>query len=261
MNRVRIVVRNDKPQASNIARDLMTMLNQASIEAAYDLADPEAIIAIGGDGTVLAAASAALDLDVPLCGVNVGRVGYLAEFEAPEIGDLANAIAHDSYTVRYHSTVAVRSGDVSALAINDVVVEKVVSQRIIEVAVRVNGRDLASYRTDGIILASPLGSTAYSLSAGGPVVDPSLDALIMTPIAPHSLLTRPVVLAPDAVVTLRVLVDRPARINVDGRELCVLPPGQEITVQRGPSMVGFLSLGRHPFPEAVREQFGLGDAG
>jgi NAD+ kinase len=261
VKRIRIVVRNDKPQADEIARDLISMLEERSVEAAYDLADPEAIVAIGGDGTVLAAASAALDLGVPLCGVNVGRVGYLAEYEASEIGDLADAIANDSYTVRRHSTVSVRSGEVYALAINDIVVEKVVSQRIIEVAVRVNGSDLASYRTDGIIVASSLGSTAYSLSAGGPVVDPSLDALILTPIAPHSLLTRPIVLAPDAVVTLRVLVDRPARINVDGRELCVLPPGQEVTIERGPSMVGFLSLGRHPFPEAVRDQFGLGDAG
>jgi NAD+ kinase len=237
------------------------MLDELSVQAAYDLPDPEAIIAIGGDGTVLAAAAAALDLGIPLCGVNVGRVGYLAEFEASELGDLAAAIATDTYTVTLHSTLAVRSGDVSALAINDVVVEKVISQRIIEVAVQVNGRDLASYRTDGIIVASPLGSTAYSLSAGGPVVDPSLDALIVTPIAPHSLLTRPVVLAPDAIVTLNVLVDRPARINVDGRELCVLPPRQRITIERGPSRVGFISLGRHPFPEAVRDQFGLGDAG
>jgi len=261
VKRVRIVVRNDKPRAEEIAQDLMSLLGAASVEAGYDVFDPEAIVAIGGDGTVLAAAAAALDLGIPLCGVNVGRVGYLAEFEAAEIDDLASAIAGDTYSVMHHSTVAVRSGDRSALAINDIVVEKVISQRIIEVAVQVNGRDLASYRTDGIIVASPLGSTAYSLSAGGPVVDPSLDALIVTPIAPHSLLTRPVVLAPDAVVTLRVLVDRPARINVDGRELCVLPSDQVITIQQGPSKVGFLSLGRHPFPEAVRDQFGLGDAG
>jgi NAD+ kinase len=261
VKRVRIVVRNDKPQAEQIARDLIAMLERQSVEAGYDLEDPEAVIAIGGDGTVLAAAAAALELDVPICGVNVGRVGYLAEFEASEIKDLVAAIAHDSFTVMYHSTVAVRSGSVYALAINDIVVEKVISQRIIEVAVQVNGSDLASYRTDGIIVATPLGSTAYSLAAGGPVVDPSLDAMILTPIAPHSLLTRPIVLAPDAVVTLRVLVDRPARINVDGRELCVLPPGEDITIQRGPASVGFLSLGRHPFPEAVRDQFGLGDAG
>lgn len=261
MKRVRIVVRNDKPQADEIAQQFIAMSAERSVDAGFDVDDPEVIVAIGGDGTVLKAASSALNLDIPLCGVNVGRVGYLAEFEEPEIDDLASAIADDDYSVTYHSTVAVRTGTQSALAINDVVLEKVISQRIIEVDVKVNGRPLASYRTDGLIVASPLGSTAYSLSAGGPVVDPSLDALIVTPVAPHSLLTRSVVLAPDAVVTLAVLVDRPARINVDGRELCLLPPGQVVTIERGPSKVGFLGLGRHAFPEAVRDQFGLGDVG
>ncbi len=260
MNRIRIVVRNDKPHAGDIADKMAESLAEFGVPATGDMERPDAIVAIGGDGTVLAAAAAALDLDVPLCGVNVGRVGYLAEFEEHEVPDLADAIARDSYSIEYHSTVAVTAESHEALAINDVVVEKVVSQRIIEVAVRVNGEDLASYRTDGIIVASPLGSTAYSLSAGGPVVDPSLDALILTPIAPHSLLTRAIVLAPDKVVSLTVQVDRPARINVDGREMCTVAPGEEITIARGPKKVGFLSLGRHPFPEAVREQFGLDHA-
>lgn len=260
MNRVRIVVRDGKPQAEDIAHRLVSALGERQVAADDMMAQPEVIVAIGGDGTVLAAAADALALDVPLCGVNVGRVGYLAEFEEREIDDLADAIATDRFAIKYHSTVEVRTGDRFALAINDVVIEKVVSQRIIEVAVRVNGKDLASYRTDGIIVASPLGSTAYSLSAGGPVVDPSLDALVMTPIAPHSLLTRAIVLAPDAVVTLTIQVDRPARINVDGRELCLVQPGHEIAIARGRKKVAFLSLGRHPFPEAVREQFGLDHA-
>ncbi len=260
MNRVRIVVRNDKPHAGDIANEMIAALTRVGVTAGMSTDHPEVIVAIGGDGTVLAAAADALDLDIPLCGVNVGRVGYLAEFEERELHDLATAIADDTYTIEYHSTVAVRTPDDEALAINDVVVEKVVSQRIIEVAVRVNGEDLASYRTDGIIVASPLGSTAYSLSAGGPVVDPSLDALVLTPIAPHSLLTRAIVLAPDKVVSLTVKVDRPARINVDGREMCIVQPGREITIGRGPRKVGFLSLGRHPFPEAVRTQFGLDHA-
>ncbi|GMQ94465.1 MAG: NAD(+)/NADH kinase [Acidimicrobiia bacterium] len=260
MNRVRIVVRDGRRHTDETVRRLVAALANVSVTAGASIEDPEAIVAIGGDGTVLEAAAGALALDIPLCGVNVGRVGYLAEFEEKEITDLAEAIANDTYAIKYHSTVAVRTAERCALAINDVVVEKVISQRVIEVAVRVNGNELASYRTDGIIVASPLGSTAYSLSSGGPVVDPSLDALIMTPVAPHSLLTRPIVLAPDAVVNLTVQVDRPARINVDGRELCLVEPGDDITIERGSKMVGFLSLGRHPFPEAVREQFGLDHA-
>ncbi|NHZ70605.1 MAG: NAD(+) kinase [Proteobacteria bacterium] len=260
MNRVRIVVRNDKPQAETIARRLIAALGGTGVEAGEATSDPEVVVAIGGDGTVLAAAALALELDIPVCGVNVGRVGYLAEFEEGEIDDLASAIASDTFAVEPHNTLAVEAGGHTGFAINDVVLEKVVSQRIIEVAVRVNGRDLASYRTDGMIVATPLGSTAYSLSAGGPVVDPSLDALILTPVAPHSLLTRPIVLAPDAVVTLSVQVSRPARINIDGRELCIVQPGAEVRILRGPATAGFLSLGRHPFPEAVRDQFGLDHA-
>lgn len=260
MKSVRLITRPDRPEADGIERELRTLLADSGLAVVDVATDADVVLAIGGDGTVLEAAAEAMDAGVPVCGVNVGKVGYLAEFETSEMADLVDALAHDTYEIRTHSVVAVESGHVSAVAVNDVVVEKVVSQRIIEVSVAVNGRALATYRTDGIIVASPLGSTAYSLSAGGPVVDPSLDALVLTPIAPHSLLTRPVVLASDAVVTISIAVDRPARINVDGRELCEVPPGGTVTVRRGSTTVRFLSLGRHPFPQAVREQFGLDHA-
>ena len=190
---------------------------------------------------------------MPICGINVGRVGYLAEYEPPEIDELADALANDSYSLRDHSVLEVESNGVSAYAINDVVIEKVVSQRIINVQVEINERPLATYRTDGIVVATPLGSTAYSLSAGGPVVDPSIDAIILTPVAPHSLLTR-------AIVLFTVTVDRPARINVDGRELTQVEPGGTASVRRAERSVSFVSLDRHPFPEALREQFGLDHA-
>lgn len=258
MKRIRLVVRSDKPQAHVIANRFGDLL--ADRDVATDADDPDGVVAVGGDGTMLEAASFAIDLDVPVCGINVGRVGYLAEFAQSEIEDLADAIASDSFSIMHHSTVSVTTATESASGINDVVVEKVVGQRIIEVAVEVNHRPLATYRTDGVIVATPLGSTAYSLSAGGPIVDPTLDALIMTPVAPHSLLTRAIVLAPDAVVTLSVTGDRPARINVDGRELLIVEPDELITICRGPHAVKFMTLGRHPFPHAVREQFGLDHA-
>ena len=258
MNRVKLVVRDDAPRADATANRLKDLLAARGVSTGAT--DVDAIIAIGGDGTVLEAAAGALDFGIPVCGVKVGRVGYLAEFAVDEIEDLADAIALDSFQTRRHSTVSVATTQNRADAINDVVVEKVISQRIIEVTVAINGRPLATYRTDGIIVATALGSTAYSLSAGGPIVDPAPGALIMTPVAPHSLLTRAIVLASDAVLTLTVAGDRPARINVDGKELCTVEPEEPITVQQGVATVEFLTLERHPFPHAVREQFGLDHA-
>jgi NAD+ kinase len=260
MKSVRLIARQDRPEAIDIEHRLEAALVAAGIETSANADEVELIIAIGGDGTVLSAAADAIAADIAVCGINVGKVGYLAEFETTEIDDLVTALVSSDYTIEEHSVVQVTSGSTSGVAVNDIVVEKVVSQRIIEIAVAVNGRPLATYGTDGMIVATPLGSTAYSLSAGGPVVDPSLDALILTPIAPHSLLTRPVVLAPDAVVTITIEVDRPARINIDGRELCLVDPGGVVTVERGSASVKFVSLGRHPFPQAVREQFGLDHA-
>ena len=260
MMRIHLFTRNGQPRAMTVADEMRSLIDGTGLEVVDETSDADLIVAIGGDGTVLAAAADAMAHDVPVCGVNVGRVGYLAEFEVREMQDLVRSLSDGTYSMRAHGVLEVVTGTTSAVAVNDVVVEKVISQRIIEVAVAVNGRALATYRTDGIIVASPIGSTAYSLSAGGPVVDPSLDALVLTPIAPHSLLTRPVVLGPDAVVTLEVAVDRPARVNVDGRELCLVDPGELVTVRRGSGAVTFLSLGRHPFPQAVREQFGLDHA-
>lgn len=259
MRTVQLVSRDDRPDAHSVEREVIERFRDRGISVGTE-DDADLIVAIGGDGTVLAAAGGAIARGVPICGINVGRVGYLAEFEVAEITDLVDAIASGAYEIRSHSLLEVLTGTTSATAVNDVVVEKVVSQRIIEVAVTVDDRPLATYRTDGIIVATPLGSTAYSLSAGGPVVDPSLDALVLTPIAPHSLLTRAIVLGPDAVVRLEVAVDRPARVNVDGRELCLVEPGEIVTVNRSTRHVQFLSLGRHPFPQAVREQFGLDHA-
>lgn len=259
MKNVHLITRDDKPEAAEVAARLRDALHSYGI-ATDEASDPDLFIAVGGDGTVLAAAADAIAAGTPLCGVNVGRVGYLAEFEVREIDDLAEAVAGEALKVEEHTVIEVTVGDDVAVAINDVVVEKVISQRIIEVAVAVNSRPLATYRTDGIIVATPLGSTAYSLSAGGPVVDPGLDAIVMTPIAPHSLLTRPVVLAPDAIVDITVETDRPARVNVDGREFRQVQTGDTVRVRQAARRVRFASLGRHPFPQAVREQFGLDHA-
>ncbi len=260
MKRIRIIVRDSNPQAMSAASDLRSALESAGITTGDSSSPLDAIIAVGGDGTVLDAAAIAIEENIPVAGVNVGRVGYLAEFAPDEIRDLVFALSNDTYKVHERRTVSVAVGTASTHAINDVVVDKVLSQRIVEIAVQINGEPLATYRTDGIIVATPLGSTAYSLSAGGPIVSPDLDAMILTPIAPHTLFARSIVLAPDATVELVVTGDRPAAVAVDGKAFADAVAGEPIVVRMGSTNVKFLSLGRHPFPHAVREQFGLDHA-
>jgi NAD+ kinase len=255
------VINPDKPEAAAVAKDFVDECGKRGIDAGTDVHPADAIVAIGGDGTVLGAAAEAIASGVPVCGINVGRVGYLAEYEPSEIADLAEALATDTYDIEARGTVGVTVGADKRFGVNDVVVEKVMSERIIEVAVSINGEPLATYRTDGLIAATPLGSTAYSLSAGGPILSPDLDALILTPVAPHSLLSRAIVLAPDATITFELIGDRGATINVDGRKFrTVTAADGPIVISRGSDDVQFISLGQHPFPQAVREQFGLDHA-
>jgi NAD+ kinase len=260
MNRILTVVRSGRHPAMSVADSFIATAAAAGLEVGPDVQQPEVVVAIGGDGTMLGAAATALAADVPVCGVNVGRVGYLAEFEPAEVDDLVTALANDTFTIHERGTVGVTLGDRTMTAVNDVVVEKSVSQRIIEIGVTIDGKPLATYRADGVIVATANGSTAYSLSAGGPILAPDLDAMVLTPVAPHSLLSRAIVLDPDSVVEITAIGNRPATLNVDGREKAEIEPNVSVIVTRGSSTVKFVSLGRHPFPEAVREQFGLDHA-
>lgn len=260
MEAVGLIVHEQRASAADAASRFVAECARRGVAARpleNDTKGIQAIVGVGGDGTVLEASARALSEGLPVAGINVGRVGYLAEFEVAEIDSLAAAIAGDSLSIVERMTLSVEHEGRTATAVNDVVVEKVISQRIIEITVSISGHEFARYRTDGIIVATPLGSTAYSLSAGGPVVDPDLEALVLTPIAPHSLLSRSLVISADADVSVIVDDERPARINLDGREFAEVPPSGRVVVQRGQRTARFLTLGRHPFPQAVRHQFGL----
>ena len=264
MTKLGIVVNDDKQEADEVATRLERLAKDHGLDVVRveDKAPDglDVVLGVGGDGTVLRAARMARQEGLPVAGINVGRVGYLAECELEELETLIDAIAEDRVRTFTRMTVHVEYPGGSATGLNDVVVEKVVSERIIEVGVTINGHRLARYRTDGIIVATPVGSTAYSLSAGGPVVDPDLEALVMTPVAPHSLLSRSLVVAADAVIEISVEIDRPASVNVDGTRVATVQPGESVAVSRGDDVVTFLTLEGHPFPTAVRHQFGLDHA-
>jgi NAD+ kinase len=222
---------------------------------------PELIVGIGGDGTLLRAAHLAHQIDVPVIGINLGTVGYLTEVEPENIDEMLRLLAEGRLGTHSRMTVAAETPDGSMLhGINDVVMEKVISQRVVQISVEVNEEFFTTFRADGLIVATPLGSTAYSLSAGGPVVDPELDALIMTPVAPHSLMSRPTIFTPATGLRFTVATERQVRVNVDGRAGVVLNEGESVVVRAGVRPVRFLTMGSYPFPQAARHQFGLDHA-
>ena len=219
------------------------------------------IVGIGGDGTLMRAAHIAHELGVPVIGVNLGTVGYLTEVEPEAVDDMLRRLAEGALDTRWRMTVAAELPDGSVLhGINDVVMEKVLSQRLVRIAVEVNDEFFTTFRADGLIVATPLGSTAYSLSAGGPVVSPALDSLIMTPVAPHSLLNRTTVFTPATRLRFTVATERQVRVNVDGHVGGVLEEGESVVVRAGQHGVAFLTMGSYPFPQAARHQFGLDHA-
>lgn len=219
------------------------------------------IVAVGGDGTVLQAARMARVSGIPILGVNAGTVGFLAEADRSRIGNALDALRDGDYRISPRMTLRAALPDGStADALNDVVVEKVVSQHVVSITVSVEGQKLAEYRSDAVIVATPTGSTAYTFSAGGPLVDPELDSLVLTAVAPHNLFGRAIVFGAAVTLDLLVSSDRPARVNVDGRAQAELSPGDTVRVSRGPDPVRLVRLSPGNFARTVKEKFHLHDA-
>jgi NAD+ kinase len=225
------------------------------------------VIAVGGDGTLLRAIGLVLAAEVPVLSVNAGRLGFLTEVEAERLPPALEAVRDGRYQVERRTTLAARvllggrpAGE--DLAVNDVVVEKGPRERLALVAVRLgDGGPFARYAADGVMVASPTGSTAYSFSAGGPIVSPRLDALLLTPIAPHMVFNRSLVLHPDEAVRLEVLPNSPSLVEVvDGRAVRELPPGAVVEVRRGRHDALLVRTGRVDFYRLVRTKFRLADA-
>lgn len=224
----------------------------------------ELVMVLGGDGTILRAAELARTFDVPLLGVNLGHVGFLAEAEPEALPDVvARAVARD-YTVEERMTidVVVRTPDGREerdWAINEVAVEKSTRARMVELTLGVDGREVSTLGCDGLVLATPTGSTAYAFSGGGPVVWPDVEALLAVPIAAHALFTRPMVVGPSSVLEVEVLTyDRSGGVIwCDGRRTLSAPPGTRIQVRRGEQPVRLARLFPAPFSGRLVAKFNL----
>jgi NAD+ kinase len=224
----------------------------------------ELVIVLGGDGTILRAAEIARGCDAPLLGVNLGHVGFLAEAEREDLpATVARALARD-YEVEERMTIGVRvklDDEVihETWALNEASVEKASRERSLEVVVEVDGRPLSSFGCDGVVMSTPTGSTAYSFSAGGPVVWPSVDALLMVPLSAHALFARPLVVGPDSSLAVELL-ERSVGTGVlwcDGRRTFDLPSGARVVVRRSPIPVRLARLNPAPFTDRLVNKFRL----
>lgn len=218
------------------------------------------VIAVGGDGTIIHSAKHAVVYDKPLLGINVGRLGFMAGLEMYEL-DLLKKLIDGTYKTEERMMLRCihYSGEDmhEYTALNDVVVSNGALSRIIDLDIMCQGKNIVSYRADGIILSTPTGSTAYALSAGGPIIEPSLNSIIMTPICPHSLVARPVIFSDEKTISVKgaALNRHPIYITIDGEEGARLEDGDVIEVKKSTQLVKLINLNEKSFYEVLNEKF------
>ncbi len=223
----------------------------------------EVVLVLGGDGTLLRAAEMSRPVGTPLLGVNLGRIGFLAETEQDLLPAALDAIVDGEYAIEERMTldaVARSNGDVLARtwALNEATVEKSIRERILEVVLEVDGRPVSAFGCDGVLCATPTGSTAYAFSAGGPLVWPQVEALLLVPSNAHALFARPMVISPDSEVAVEVDANGPpALLDCDGRRTFVLPPGARVEIARGAMPIRMVRLDGRPFADRLVRKFDL----
>ncbi|OYO00389.1 NAD+ kinase [Propionibacteriaceae bacterium ES.041] len=239
-------------------------LDQSAAETDCELA-----VVFGGDGTILRAAEWAVPRDVPLLGVNLGHVGFLAEAESHELDQVVTAVVTRSYSVEERMTVQVTVRDRprsengqtvwSSFAVNEVSLEKGSRERMLEVLVAVDDRPLHRWGCDGVLVATPTGSTAYAFSAGGPVIWPGVEALLVVPLQAHALFARPMVLGPTSDITIQPLVsyDNRGVVWCDGRRSVDIVGGMEVEVLRSEHRLRLARLSMAPFTDRLVRKFDL----
>lgn len=247
-----------------VVTDTEVVAIKSPVPAHVDARGCELVVVFGGDGTILRGAEIARPAGVPLLGVNLGRVGFLAEAEKDDIEAIVTRIIEGDYQVEERMTLEVdvlHEGVVVCRnwALNEASVEKSARERMLELAVEVDGRPLSTWGCDGVVMATPTGSTAYAFSGGGPVVWPDVKALLVVPISAHALFARPVVLGPDAHLAVEVVPHNHVTgvMWCDGRRTVELPPGARIEVRRSDIPVRLARLSSGPFTDRLVAKFAL----
>jgi NAD+ kinase len=239
-----------------------------TLEVDCQISELELVVVLGGDGTILKAAEIVRDHSIPLMGINLGHVGFLAESEREEFTEAVRRVLDHDYEIKERLTlevaVFVDGKEVfRTWALNEATVEKNARERMLEVVLEIEGHPLSSFGCDGVVISTPTGSTAYAFSAGGPVVWPSVEALLVVPLSAHALFARPLVVKPDAMVAVEVL-QRSAGHGIlwcDGRRSWELPPGARVEVTKSSQPVKLARLRTSTFTDRLVNKFSLPVAG
>ena len=204
----------------------------------------DAIVVLGGDGTMLRVAAPAAKVGVPILGINLGRVGFLAEAPLEKMAEALERVLAGDYKIEERMLLAAhKNNELLGYALNDFCIYRRDMQRLINVSISINGEGIDCYPCDGLIAASPTGSTAYSLSAGGPVISPNVESIVLTPICPHMINWRPIVLSSNEKITIMLGDDEDkAAVVADGEQVTEMNYGDSITISRAPIMAKFIKL-------------------
>jgi NAD+ kinase len=260
---VAFVVHEGRPAAVAAADEVMAELTAQGIDiAGPDASRADLVVSVGGDGTFLRGALVAYRVEAPVVGVKVGRLGFLTEAEPQDASSLILAALAGRAPV--DDRLALLAEPISGVAfepqwgMNEVMVEKRARHRLVRLRVSVDGSYVTTFSADGVIVATPTGSTAYSFSARGPIVSPGVEALVLTAVAPHMVFDRSIVLGADQVVTLEVVGDEPCVLSGDGRGPVELPIGSVVRIRAAERRVRFILRPDAPsFLSRVRDKFDL----
>jgi NAD+ kinase len=273
MARIAFSVHPVRPEAGALATRAIAWLEELGHQTTravtpggpVDLDGVDLLVSLGGDGTLLRAVASALDAAVPVLGVNLGLLGYLTEVEPAGLEEALDSFLAGRFDVEERMTLSVTVRDPDGTvtdercALNEATVEKTVPGHTVRIAASIDGSPFVTYAADGLLTATPTGSTAYNLSARGPLLSPKLRALILTPVSPHMLFDRPLVLDPAQRIRLEVLGPRPAVLVVDGLTVATLEPGATIDYREGDRPARLVTFSTRDFHAILRAKFQLAD--
>jgi NAD+ kinase len=276
IRRVGFVIKPHAPGVEDVLRDLTAHLEARGLACVLEdaaarkigrsrgvtreklPAEVDLVVVLGGDGTLLSVARFAAEAGVPVMGVNMGSLGFLTEIPISEAGPaLDSLLAGEPGTIGPRRLIEARYQGKIHLCLNDVVINKGALSRMIQIGIRIDGREIAVLKADGLIVSTPTGSTAYSLSAGGPIVQPGVPAIILSPICPHTLTFRPLVITADSTIGLRLLTDgEEVHLTLDGQRGAHLEKTDEVLIRISPLELRLVSSPRRGYFDLVKEKLG-----